>query len=84
MARKKRGWNVASRLSLGDLQRLIEAKESEVAGLNARRKTLADELADVEAAITVAGGGAKRGRKRRRRGPAECVNDFETPSSRNQ
>jgi len=58
-----RGWNVASSLSLGDLQRLIEAKESEVAGLNARRESLAAELADVEADLADAGGGKKRGRK---------------------
>jgi len=69
LARSKRGWNVASRLSLGDLQQIIEAKESEVTGLNARRAVLADELADVEAELAGAGGGKKRSRKPGKRGP---------------
>ncbi len=64
MGRRKRGWNAASALSLGDLRRLFEAKESQIAKLAARRDAAAAELAAVESELAAAGGGgmpAKRG-----------------------
>src|SRR5690349_10507808 len=64
LGRRKRGWNAASALSLGDLRRLFEAKESQIAKLAARRDAAAAELAAVEAELEAAGGGgmpAKRG-----------------------
>jgi len=51
-------------LSLGDLRRLFEAKESQIAKLAARRDAAAAELAAVESELAAAGGGgmpAKRG-----------------------
>ena len=66
MGRRKRGWNVASALSLGDLRRLFEAKESQSAKLVARRDAAAAELAAVESELAAAGGGAG---VKARRGP---------------
>ncbi len=57
MGRRKRGWNAASALSLGDLRRLFEAKEAQIAKLAARRDAAAAELAAVEQELEAAGGG---------------------------
>jgi hypothetical protein len=64
MGRKKRGWNAALGLSLGDLRRMLEEKESQLTGLAARRDELAAELSEVEAELAAAGGGVVT-----RRGP---------------
>jgi hypothetical protein len=64
LGRRKRGWHAASSLSLGDLRRLYEAKESQISKLAARRDAVAAELAAVEGELAAAGGGgmpAKRG-----------------------
>ena len=66
MGRRKRGWNVASALSLEDLRRMIEEKESAV---SERRDQLLAELDAVDAELAAGGGGAKRGRKPGKRGP---------------
>jgi len=70
LGRMKRGWNVASSLTLADLRRLIESKEAETAQLSERRDDLVAELGDLDARIAANGdGGSKRGRKPGRRGP---------------
>lgn len=70
MGRRKRGWNAASGLSLGDLRRLIEAKEAETAELADQREALVAELGELDAKIAAeSGGGARRGRKPGKRSP---------------
>ena len=65
MGRRKRGWKAASGLSLADLRRMLEEKEGQLSKLAARRDDLAAELANVEAELAAAGGGAAM-----RRGPS--------------
>jgi len=71
LGRRKRGWKVMAAMSLGDLQRIIEAKESEVARLMERRDDLQAQLDEVDAQIAGSGGEVRRGpgRPRGRRGP---------------
>ena len=57
MGRRKRGWKAASGLSLGNLRRLVEAKESLIAKLARLRAKLAAKLATVEEDLAAAGGG---------------------------
>ena len=57
---------MASALSLDDLRRMIEEKESSV---SARRAELVAELDAVDAELAAGGGGAKRGRRPGKRGP---------------
>jgi hypothetical protein len=57
LGRRKRGWKAAAGLSLKDLHRLFEAKESQIAKLTKLREKLASELADVEGDLAAAGGG---------------------------
>jgi hypothetical protein len=57
LGRRKRGWKAASGLSLGNLRRLVEAKESLIAKLARLRAKLAAKLATAEADLAAAGGG---------------------------
>jgi hypothetical protein len=68
LARRKRGWNEASRLTLNDLQRLIDEKQSQTAQLEKRRDAVAAELAEIDAELGSVGAG-RRGRPRGKRGP---------------
>ncbi len=69
MGRRKRGWKVASKLSLGDLQKLVAAKESELVKLTARRADIAAELAGVESEIAAAGDASQPTAEPVKRGP---------------
>jgi len=73
LGRRKRGWKAASSLSLGDLRRMMEAKEAALGKLASRRADLAEALAEVEADLKEAGGGVAvrrgPGRPMKRRGP---------------
>src|SRR5262245_7617461 len=62
MGRRKRGWNAASELGLADLQRLIEAKHSE---LVARRSTVVAELEEIDAQLDGVGRSAPTSERRR-------------------
>ena len=57
MGRRKRGWSAASGLGLADLQRLIEAKHSELA---ARRSAIAAELEAIDAELGGGNGAVRR------------------------
>jgi hypothetical protein len=57
LSRRKRGWKAASGLSLDNLRRLVEAKESLIARLARLRAKLAARLATVEEDLVAAGGG---------------------------
>jgi hypothetical protein len=73
LGRRKKGWNVASALSIADLQKLVEAKLASVEKLASRRAELAAELDEIDAELAAAGGVVKRGPGRPRtvggRGP---------------
>jgi len=56
LARKKRGKNKMAKFSLGDLQRMVQAKLAEIEKLRARREALAEELADLDTLLAAAGG----------------------------
>ena len=66
MGRRKRGWNVAAAMSLDDLRRMIEERESSI---SSRRDQLLAELEAVDAELSSSSGGQRRGRKPGKRGP---------------
>jgi hypothetical protein len=68
LARRKRGWNEASRLTLIDLQRLIDEKHTQAAKLEKRRDAVVAELADIDAELGSVGAG-RADRRRGKRGP---------------
>jgi hypothetical protein len=75
MGRRKRGWNIASALSITDLQRLVEEKLSQVESLASRRAAITAELEAIDTELAAAGGGVSKRRGRKpgpkpgRRGP---------------
>jgi hypothetical protein len=75
VGRRKRGWKVASSLSIAELRRLLDEKEGQIGSLATKRDDLAAQLAAVEAELAAAGGGGgmvvKRGpgRPPGKRGP---------------
>jgi len=69
MARKKRGGRRKARagaVTLADLQRMLDQKTAEIDSLRERREELANELAAVDAALSLESG-AKRGPGRPRK-----------------
>jgi hypothetical protein len=58
LGRRKRGWKRLSKFSLGDLQRMVEAKQAAIAKLASQREAMASDLAELDADLAAAGGGA--------------------------